>query len=257
MTGLIYRLINTYAHWRGWYPVRLGSRSYRCDPENYWFWSKVNRGEWEPHTFSVLEEQLDTTSLYCDIGAWIGPTVLPAASICSKVYCFEPDRVAFRYLLHNLQRNGLDKVLPFNFALAAKDGTGFMASPRGKSGDSMTSLLRPSGRNTQEVLCLSWQTWLSYMDDPVIDFIKMDIEGGEYALLPTMADYLASNKPRLYLSLHPHLLEPEERPTRMSEIVETVSLYHHFIDDAGAKHPIDRLLEEESMQRSGSYLFTP
>lgn len=256
MAELIHRLIGTYSRLRGWYPVRIGDRSYRCDPDNYWFWSKVNRGEWEPHTLSVLQKLLDGTSVYCDIGAWIGPTVLPAASICSRVYCFEPDRVAYRYLLQNLQKNGLFNALPFNLALAAEDQTGLLASPRGKSGDSMTSLLTPDGRNAQEVLCLSWQTWLNCVGNPDIDFIKMDIEGGEYGLLPGMADYLARNRPRLHLSLHPHLLRTAELSSRMSEIVENLSFYHNFFDETGQKQPIDRLLEETCMQRPGSYLFT-
>jgi FkbM family methyltransferase len=257
MTGLRHRLIGSFARLRGWYPVKIGSRIYRCDPDNYWFWSKINRGEWEPHTLSILQDQLDSSVRYCDIGAWIGPTVLPAASSCARVYCFEPDRLAFRYLLLNLQRNGMNNVLPFNLALSAEDRTRSMASPRGKSGDSMTSLLTPGGRNGQEVLCLSWQTWLSCLAEPDLDFIKMDIEGGEYALLPAMAEYLVSNKPRLYLSLHPHLLEPELRSTRMSEVVEIVSHYRHFIDEGGIRQPINRLLTEQCVQNSGTYLFIP
>ena len=251
------RLIEWWIRKRGWCHVRIGNRSYRCDAENYWFWSKMNRGEWEPATLELLARELGPGSVYCDIGAWIGPTVLPAASICSMVYCFEPDRTAYMHLLQNIRNNRLDNVLPFNLALAGTDRKARLASPRGKTGDSMTSLLVPDGKNSQEVLCLSWQTWYDSMTSPRIDFIKMDVEGGEYALLPAMTEYLHSEMPDLYLSLHPHLLPEQEREARMRELIDILSPYRRFTDDSGTQHHLEELLDSANLHTAGSYLFKP
>ena len=257
MRGVVKQVIEWWIRRRGWCDITIWGRPYRCDGENYWFWSKMNRGEWEPTTLAILEKELGPDSVYCDIGSWIGPTVLPAASICNQVYCFEPDRTAYMHLLQNIGRNGIDNVLPFNLALAGADKKARLASPRGKSGDSMTSLLVPDGKNSQEVLCLSWQTWYDSMTAPHIDFIKMDVEGGEYGLLPAMKDYLRDEMPCLYLSLHPHLLTEQVREERMHLVIDILSPYRFYTDDTGAKHRLDRLLDRVNLHTAGSYLFKP
>ncbi len=242
---------------RGWYPVQLGEQRFRCDPEHIDFWRKVDQGLWEPRTFAVFDQLLSAGATCLDVGAWIGPTVLFAARRCRRVYCLEPDRVAYRYLLQNIQLNGLENVLPFNFALAAEGGLNRMASPRGKQGDSMTSLLLPDGIRGMAVLCLAWQSWLELVGVPVFDFIKMDIEGGEFSLLPTMTDYLDLYRPRLYLSLHPHLLPDSERGPNMAKIAASLKMYGGCYDRNGEKIRLESLREGQALHRAGTYLLLP
>ena len=135
------RLQEAWCRVRGWYPARVAGRQLRCDPDHISFWSKVDNGSWEPQTFTVLDSILAPGGIHLDVGAWIGPTVLHAAHCSQKVFCFEPDKVAYMYLLANLKLNKLDNVIPFNMAVAEKSRMSRMASPRGKRGDSMTSLL--------------------------------------------------------------------------------------------------------------------
>ncbi len=255
--GPVERLLEAWSRVRGWYPVTMGQQRLHCDPNHISFWSKVSRGTWEPQTFAALDGLLAADTVYCDIGAWIGPTVLHAAGRCARVYCLEPDRIAYMYLLQNLRLNHLDNVLPFNMALAAEDGLKRMASPRGKPGDSMTSLLLPGGGGSQEVLCLAWRTWLSLAGNPKLSCLKMDIEGGEFALLPTMADYLQHNRPALYLSLHPHLLPQSARFEAMASVAELLIHYGHCTDAAGQRRDLSWLLSEQAVQHAGSYLFLP
>lgn len=248
---------------RAWYrlldgcPVRMGGGQYRCDPENLNFWDKVNGCRWEPETFRTLDRLLTPDSIYCDIGAWIGPTVLYAARRCRQVYCFEPDRVAYAALLDNIRLNALENVLPFNLALAAESGLKRMASPRGKRGDSMTSLLVPEGRRGMEVLCLQWSRWLELVNTPVFDVIKMDVEGGEFTLLPTMGEYLQQHRPHLYLSLHPHLLPEGERQAAMTRVVGSLAMYGSCVDKEGQAAPLGSLLEGSRMHKGGTYLLYP
>lgn len=251
------RLMEARSRLRGWYPVAMAGRPYHCDPDHISFWEKVNRGTWETETFATLARLLKPDTVYCDIGAWIGPTVLYAANRCAKVYCLEPDRVAYMYLLQNLKLNKLENVLPFNLALSADDGLVRMASPRGKRGDSMTSLLRPDGAGGMEVLCLSWPAWLELVGMPVIGVIKMDIEGGEFSLLPAMADYLATHSPALCLSLHPHLLPENERFEAMSRVVGVLRKYGSMLDQSGASMEPSSLLETQALHAAGTYLLMP
>lgn len=249
--------------WTAWYrlqgrvSVRMGNHHFRCDPENLDFWNKVNKGRWEPRTFTVLDSLLSSGATYCDIGAWIGPTVLYAARNCRQVYCLEPDRVAYRFLLQNIQLNRLENVLPFNLALAEEGGMQRMASPRGKQGDSMTSLLMPDGLRGMDVLCLTWESWLSLIGRPVFDAIKMDIEGGEFSLLPAMSAYLDAHRPRLYLSLHPHLLPEVERMRKMAVVIDALKMYSVCVNRQGAKIGLGTLLEGQAVNRAGTYLLLP
>lgn len=242
---------------RGWYPVKMGNGSYRCDIDHIDFWKKVNSRNWEPQTFSAFDRLLMPDTVYCDIGAWIGPTVLYAAKRCAKVYCFEPDRIAYMHLVNNIRLNNLENVLPFNLGLSAENGLSRMASTRGKRGDSMTSLLRPEGRDGMEVLCLTWESWRDLVGRPVFGTIKIDIEGGEFALLPSMSDYLKAEKPKLYLSLHPHLLQEHERVEAMSRVVEVLKVYGSCVNSSGARVALSSLLEAQAVHAAGTYLLLP
>lgn len=184
----------------GGVPVRVANQRYLCDAANLQFWDKVNAGRWEPKTFAVLDRLVTAETVYCDIGAWIGPTVLYAARNCRKVYCLEPDRVAYKHLLDNIQMNRLENVLPFNMALAEKDGLRRMASPRGKRGDSMTSLLLPQGTHGMDVLCLTWQNWFALVGKPSFGLIKMDIEGGN-SLFCLPCVHISNNTDRSFICL--------------------------------------------------------
>lgn len=252
------QLLESWSRVRGWYPVTMAGRQYHCDPNHISFWSRVSRGDWEPETFQILDRLIRPGSIYCDIGAWIGPTVLYAAQKSRRIYCIEPDRIAYMYLLQNIKLNHIENVLPFNIALAGKNELRRMASPRGKRGDSMTSLLNPDGKRGVEVLCLEWQTWLSHVGNPKIDCMKMDIEGGEFALLPVMADYLKKYRPALYLSLHPHLLPKSERAEAMSQLVQVLEVYGSCYTRVGREDVgVETLMEEQAVNRAGSYLLLP
>lgn len=251
------QLFEAWSRLRGWFPVTMAGRHYRCDPDHICFWERVSNGSWEPQTFTILDRLLHPEAVYCDIGTWIGPTVLHAAKQCKRVFCLEPDRIAYMYLLQNLKLNHLENVVPFNMALAVENELRRMASPRGKRGDSMTSLLLPDGVDSAEVPCLQWRTWFELIGQPEINAIKMDIEGGEFTLLPTMKNYLAATRPGFYLSLHPHLLPKSERYSAMAELLEVLKVYRHCTDEGGREIDLESLMEEQALHRAGSYLLLP
>lgn len=253
--GPVEQLMEWWCRARGWYPVDIKGQVYKCDPDHISCWSKVTKGTWEPATFDVLSKMITPGSVYCDIGTWIGPTVLYGANIAGKVLCLEPDREAYRYLLQNIRLNRLENVMPFNLGLSAETGMARMASPRGKRGDSMTSLLTADNKNSMEVLCLNWQSWFELAGNPDIGSIKMDIEGGEFDLLPTMQEYLERNKPNLYLSLHPHLIEDGDgRYEAMNSLVEVLGVYgcHYGVD--GETLELSSLLEDSRLEKGSSCL---
>ncbi len=67
------------------------------------FWN--NFYKWEPDTFDIFDRFLNKQYSYLDIGAWIRPTVLYGVNRAKHVYAIEPDPIAYRELLKNIQLN--------------------------------------------------------------------------------------------------------------------------------------------------------
>ena len=244
----------------GHYPTQLRGAALRVDPNHWRFWRKAARGLWEPQTLECLAQRLEPHMVVCDIGAWIGPTAILAARHCSHVYCFEPDTTAYGELLRNLQLNRIENVTPFNLALAATDGMRTAASFGGTRGDSKTSLLAvPDGADaasTMQVMTLSWARWLELARPPRIDFLKIDIEGGEFDLLPSMAADLAARRPTLLLSTHAPYLAPAEREPMMSRLADALRVYGGCLNERQAPVGVDALLEPAALNRFRTFLFT-
>jgi FkbM family methyltransferase len=253
----------------GHYPTRLRGAALRVDPNHWRFWRKAARGLWEPETLECLAQRLEPQMIVCDIGAWIGPTAIFAARHCSHVYCFEPDTTAYGELLRNLQLNRIDNVTPFNLALAATNGMRTAASFGGARGDSQTSLLaasdgahgahrahRAHDPSAMQVMTLSWARWLELARPPRIDFLKIDIEGGEFDLLPSMAADLAARRPTLLLSTHAPYLAPAEREPMMHRLADALRVYGRCLNERQAPVGVDALLEPAALNRFRTFLFT-
>ena len=238
----------------GYYPVKIKGRRFKADPFHIGFWREVNRRTWEPQTFDILDEFLDGDSVFVDVGAWIGPTVLFGARKARKVFCFEPDTHAYQFLLLNLQMNRISNVTPFNFALAEKTGLRQMGSAQGL-GTSHTSLVVPDGSKEEiEVYCVGWSDWINIAPSR-IDFIKIDIEGGEFELVPAMKEYLRSARPTVYLSLHAPFIGEGDRRQKMAEIAEVMSVYGKCYDEARQAVTV-KALANTPLDQFNSFLFT-
>lgn len=189
----------------------VGKRTFKAHVEGRLtrFWNLVEQGRWEPATFEVFARHISPGSAYADIGAWIGPTALYAAHIAGEVHAFEPDPAAYAALAANLRLNPelASRIKAVNAAVADHDGVLPMASP-GDPGMSETSSLLVNEGDAFEAPALDAARLFA---DTLghVEFVKMDIEGGEYATIPAMKDFLDSKKPVVLLSLHPQNLGHE------------------------------------------------
>ncbi len=241
---------------RGYYSATIAGQHFRLDPYHLKFWRKAKSGRWEPDTFKILSALLDKDSVYVDIGAWIGPTVLYAARLCKHVYCFEPDPNAYRFLCWNVALNELHNVTTISAALGDKLAVTRMTSFGDSLGDSMTSLINrnPQGK-TVEVLKFPWQTFLEASGLERPDLLKIDIEGGEFILLPAIRDYLAMHKPTLYLSTHAGYLDPEERRAAMESIIDILQVYRVCLDEHLEEIDPSDLLSDKAINDFKSFVF--
>jgi len=180
-------------------------------------WDAITSGGWEPDTFRVLDAILSPDTTYLDLGAWAGPTLLYAAAKAKDAHGFEPDPIAFAYLQANLALNPADtNIAIYPWAIGAHDGMARLGN-RKLPGDSTSSLLLTDLGETWEVPCRRLDTFLREraIQNPVC--IKMDIEGGEYLVLPDMVDLLRSGQVKaILLALHPWVLLSDIKAWRIT-----------------------------------------
>ena len=173
------------------------------------FWSRYESADWEPETVAAFTRFLKPDTRYVDLGAWIGPTVLLAASMVDRVVCAEPDPLAFEALAKNLGLNPsvAAKTTALQVAAGAADGAVTLSST-GPGGGSNSSVVRAGDEGSHwKVEQLGVPSLLERAGLDAADFVKIDIEGGEYALLPTIP-----GKPTLFVAMHPNLLVDKRSP---------------------------------------------
>ncbi|WP_171097581.1 FkbM family methyltransferase [Ruegeria sp. HKCCD7255] len=240
---------------RGYYNGRLNGDPFRLDPYHSKFWRKATAGDWEPETFAVLDKFLSPDRDYIDIGAWAGATVLYAARRARHVWCFEPDPVAYRYLIWNLELNGITNVSAFGAALWGETGVMRMASLGGEPGDSMTSVLGDTSKGT-EALSLSWEVFEKAVDLSDVSLVKMDVEGAEFALVPHLRPWLQQQRPAFYLSTHAPFVEQDGGAVALQELAKNLEFYGGCSLD-GVEQPVQQAFSSDRARTQfPSFLFT-
>lgn len=176
-------------------------------PQHDRFWMKVNRGVWETETYRVIDEQTDKDTLVIDCGGWIGPTILYTAQRCGYCVGFEPDPVAFATLNANLALNSntawAQNVELVNKAIHSTGRPITIAASNKVGGDSMSSMLNPTTSANWKVSTQRLQKVIeTYRGDYKKVFVKIDVEGGEYNILPSIADVMADTSVSFLIAFH-------------------------------------------------------
>lgn len=173
-----------------------------------YFWDLVNSGGWEEELFKSLVKYLSPDSVYIDIGSWIGPTVLFANKLTTRVYAIEPDSLALEALKTNISLNPGSTIHVSNVAISSYSGEANLGT-LGVKGDSTSSILPnchlaiPSTVTTDRVSCLTLYDYLNYINVGRVNFLKIDIEGGEILILENLTSlYKTIGSPIIHLSIH-------------------------------------------------------
>ncbi len=237
------------------FAATIDGRCYRLAPEDRKFWRAVAANEWERHTFMVLDRCLRADSVYLDVGAWIGPTVLFAAARCRTVYCIEPDPVAYERLLANLRMNDITNVLPFHGALGGGNGPVQIANEK-SFGNSKTRVQATPDDAGVTVLGMDIQRLIEGWGIKKIDLVKMDVEGAEFDLMPPLLDFLPRTKPGIHLSLHAPFFPQSERREKLAAVVELANRYAFCYDKRLNKIASEEILGERFTHRFNTITLT-
>jgi FkbM family methyltransferase len=141
-----------------------------------------------------------------DVGANIGYfTLLFARQVgpLGKVYAFEPGPISFSLLKVNILINGYQNCILENKAVSSKTETQTLyICPTGESDNRVSGVeidFGPEKRTRMDIDSVSLDDYFSGKDQK-IDFIKMDIQGGEYFALQGMQKLIRQN-PMLNIAL--------------------------------------------------------
>lgn len=231
--------------------ITKNATKFNVAPSNEYFnsfWSEVEGNTWENHTFKALDDHLNKNSYIIDVGAWIGPITLYAASVGCKVYAFEPDPVAHAELKNNLSVNQLlvPKVDLHQMCISDSNGLVSFGNVKARWGNSGSSMLSGSGFVTDldcdqrgnwqvqtQVEAITLDTFFANKHINKCDFVKIDIEGGEIKVMPSLINIIEKYMPVLYLSMHaPHFTNFNDD---IEKITKTISAYPNIRDSTGKK----------------------
>ena len=189
--------------------VSFGRYRIRVDDDQPTFWDRVEAGAWEPGTLTTLERLVGPDTTFLDLGAWVGPLSLYAAALGARVLAVAADPAALDQLRRNLAANPdlAARVTVVPRAVSSESGpVGFGA--RRKPGDSMSSTLLTDRATTAWTADAVTPRELAALIEGTSELVlKLDIEGGEYALLPALGPLLDRPKTAAAIvAFHPEML---------------------------------------------------
>ena len=201
---------------------------------SYKFWKGYMGKGWEPETFKVFDEFLDKNHSYIDIGSYIGPTVLYGSQLAKHCFAIEPDPIAFQELKNNIELN--DHLKPHitlsKYCISDSIGTAKFFVPNEKleyGGGGSSSLLDwKNKKNFWEVQTTTLQQFIQSFSITDCNFIKIDIEGAEFDLIPSMSGYLKNQKPTLFIEIHLWALKDPMK--KLDIMLQTLNGYDHIYD---------------------------
>lgn len=151
-------------------------------------------GKWEEAVRLHFIKNLKKGDVVLDIGAHIGYFSLMAAKVVGqkgKVYAFEPDNRNFQLLKKNILENNYKNIFPIKKAVTNKNGRAKLYIDSQNSTDHRLTDTS-EGREFKFIQTLTLNGFFKPLNKRV-DFIKIDIQGGEYHALLGASNILKEN----------------------------------------------------------------
>jgi len=172
-------------------------------------------GSYEPVTVDAIVAALRRSSSprFVDVGANVGLVTLGvlAALPTTHVIAFEPGPHQHDLLNETIHRNGLtDRVELHRLALADRPGQAefVVHSRRHAAGDGLRDTGRSGRARTVAVDVGTLDGWWEAAGRPVVDALKLDVEGAELLALRGGEALLRSVRPTLFLEIDPRNIAP-------------------------------------------------
>jgi len=180
-------------------------------------------------------EKFDFSELVCiDIGSNIGywSVYLGAKLKARQVHGFEPDPITFSILEKNVVHNKIEAKIIINpCAISEVEKTINLYLISENSGNNRPNFVE--GRESIQVKSVSIDQYIKTYQINKVDFIKIDIEGGETAALDGSAKTISRDKPVLMLEFVPRVVADRcyGLKERLLNLMEMHNMSLYFVDN--------------------------
>lgn len=172
-------------------------------------------------------DQMKPGATFVDVGANIGIYSLHASrrlGISGRIHAFEPTQETFKILSTNIRVNRLGNIQTNKLALADKIGTLYLVA-EGRPASNSTSINTPCASSAISIEATTLDEYRKSQLGMKVDFIKVDIEGGERAFFEGARKTLLEDKPLiLFESMHTGPEFPER------EVLRELGYKMHILD---------------------------
>lgn len=178
---------------------------FAVDPQHdVWFAHALSRHDWQASGVEAALQWINADSVVVDVGAHVGTFTVPFARKAAFVYAIEPTESSRKLLEENVERNGVtDKVSVLGVAASSAEGT-FQKAVN----------LPPAETQYYE----STEGIQGFPLDilvPRVDFLKIDVEGMELAVLTGARRLIETYQPVIFFEVNKKALDAHRVPRRV------------------------------------------
>ena len=192
---------------RGYGDIPLAGRRIRFYDIDRWPYDEwalaARKGQWEPHTLARFADLVHPGDTVVDVGAHFGIYALLASKLVGahgRVIAFEPDPVSRAQLVRNIEGGRAGNVDVHAEAVSDSAGRGRLGAESLGMG---SSTLGDDGIDVETVTLAGFCG--RYGVAP--DVLKIDVEGGEAAVLAGASPELLANLRAAIVEVHDEMLE--------------------------------------------------
>ncbi|MCS7074324.1 MAG: FkbM family methyltransferase [Bacteroidia bacterium] len=175
--------------------------------------------------YALILDTLRSAQVILDIGANIGSSALFFASQnpTAQILAFEPHPDTFQRAIENIRLNAYQNIELFNVGLGHTVGTLKLYEVNERNPGMNRILPGEFSFPYREIQIEVLDQVLKQKNINRIDFLKLDVEGFEYAVLRGAAEILSQSKPVLYIELDDDNLR--ENQSSAQELLELLYQY--------------------------------
>lgn len=194
------------------------------------------RAQSEQQVMDTLLEELNSESVFFDVGANVGRYTCLADNLGADVFAFEPHPDNATRLSENILLNEGTATV-FEIALSDEDTDGHLSLARDNELGEGGHQIVHSGTTTVSVDFWRGDTITETKDLENPTAIKIDVEGAECRVLEGFENTIAESKPALYIEVHPHHMDDfGDSVDTLYEILERYEYDSTVIYDRGKGH---------------------
>lgn len=205
--------------------------------------------EYESAEMKAMNHFLKKDSVFLDIGGNIGLYSLIASKTIQnegKIYSFEPFSINNKRFHANIQLNQITNIQLEKLAVGDTNGNIHLYYNEAESNLGMVSTKQVDKAIQEEVQIVSIDNYLRINNIDAVDFIKIDVEGFEYAVLQGMENTLTQFHPPILIEL----LDADENAQKVEVFLVNLDYKKNYIDDNG------NLFDTEKQGKRKNYIFT-